>query len=354
MAKILFRIWQPQSQTNMAESGDKRERRDGQTDDFSPQMKRSRAAVETGNGPGESSESGDTDGTAKVLSKFQTTAVLSESARDKTIFVHGKICEQEAVLILEKTPFQQEALSELFSESDLKLHMKNDIYSTYRVFAPRNLNEIKATVVCPASQKHLQKYQRQERFLVEETPEDYSSITELHLQEQSFSLQWVYNILEKKAEVDRIVFEDPDPQTGFILLPDFKWNQKQVDDLYLIAICHQRNIKSLRDLRAQHLPLLLNVLHRGTEIISERYDVPRSKLRVFLHYQPSYYHLHVHFTLLGFEAPGCAVERAHLLQDVIHNVQSDGDFYRSRTLYCPLRADDGLLHRFREAGRLLP
>jgi len=40
--------------------------------------------------------------------------------------------------------------------------------------------------------------------------------------------QWVFNILEKKAETDRIVYEDPDPHVGFVLLPDFKWNQKQV------------------------------------------------------------------------------------------------------------------------------
>lgn len=42
--------------------------------------------------------------------------------------------------------------------------------------------------------------------------------------------QWVCNILEKKAEVERIVYEDPDPDVGFILLPDFKWDQRQVTD----------------------------------------------------------------------------------------------------------------------------
>lgn len=42
--------------------------------------------------------------------------------------------------------------------------------------------------------------------------------------------KWVYNILEKKAEAGRIVYEDPDPDVGFVLLPDFKWNQKQVTE----------------------------------------------------------------------------------------------------------------------------
>ena len=44
----------------------------------------------------------------------------------------------------------------------------------------------------------------------------------------SLSFQWVYNILDKKAEADRIVFENPDPSDGFVLIPDLKWNQQQV------------------------------------------------------------------------------------------------------------------------------
>lgn len=48
---------------------------------------------------------------------------------------------------------------------------------------------MKVTVVCPASEKHLKKYQRQESYLVEETAEDYSSITLPYIESQSFSLQ---------------------------------------------------------------------------------------------------------------------------------------------------------------------
>lgn len=87
------------------------------------------------------------------------------------------------------------------------------------------------------------------------------------------------------------------------------------------------------------------------EAIMKRYSVPSCRLRVYLHYQPSYYHLHVHFTVLGYEAPGCGVERAHLLSDVIQNLQTDTQHYRTRTLTYPLRADDALLHKLREAGR---
>lgn len=50
-----------------------------------------------------------------------------------------------------------------------------------------------------------------------------------------FLFQWVYNILEKKAEADRIVHENPDPCNGFVLVPDLKWNQNQVR-LLLLAL----------------------------------------------------------------------------------------------------------------------
>ena len=78
----------------------------------------------------------------------------------------------------------------------------------------------------------------------------------------------MYNILEKKAEVERVVFEDSDPVTGFVLLPDLKWNQKQMENMYLVAICHVRGIKSLRDLNQSHLPLLKNILLKGQVTIS--------------------------------------------------------------------------------------
>ncbi|XP_016125074.1 m7GpppX diphosphatase [Sinocyclocheilus grahami] len=287
-----------------------------------------------------------------LVSDFEISRILRDCAREKNIFIHGKVKDQDAVLILEKTPIRQDTLSELLKSSQLKLEMKNDVYSTYQLQAPAHLNEIKTTVVCPATEKHVKKYLHQEVFLVEESGEDYRNLTLPYISSQCFSVQWVHNILGKKAEADRIVFEDPDPDTGFVLLPDFKWDQKQLQDLYLIAIVHRKDVKSLRDLTSEHLPLLTNIRSKGEDAIQRQYSVPPSKLRVYLHYQPSYYHLHVHFTSVEYDAPGCRVERAHLLSDVIQNLQTDSSHYHNRSLAFPLRADDGLLLKFKEAGKV--
>ena len=74
----------------------------------------------------------------------------------------------------------------------------------------------------------------------------------------------MYNILEKKAEADRIVFEDKHPEHGFILLPDLKWEQKEMKNLYVMAVCNKHGVRTLRDLNATHLPLLKKILKEGT------------------------------------------------------------------------------------------
>uniref|UniRef100_A0A8C1WUR7 m7GpppX diphosphatase n=1 Tax=Cyprinus carpio TaxID=7962 RepID=A0A8C1WUR7_CYPCA len=318
------------------------------------------------------------------VSYFEFTRILRDCAREKNIFIHGKVrvqeraeitlgnhyhvlfaelCsipqekDQDAVVILEKTPVRQDTLSEILMSSQLKLEMKNDVYSTYQLQAPAHLNEIKTTVVCPATEKHVKKDLHQEVFLVEESglsivPVPCVSFSyEVHncTAHLSFWIQWVHNILEKKAEVDRIVFENPDPDTGFVLLPDFKWDQKQLQDLYLIAIVHRRDVKSLRDLTSEHLPLLTNIHSKGEDAIQRQYGVPPRKLCMYLHYQPSYYHLQFHFTSLEYDAPG--VESAHLLSDVIQNLQADSSYYHNRSLVFPLRADDGFQGSKREAEK---
>ena len=73
----------------------------------------------------------------------------------------------------------------------------------------------------------------------------------------------MYNILDGKAEQDRVIYEDPDPDTGFVLLPDIKWDQNQVDNLYVLAIARKRGIVSMRALTQEHLPMLRKILARG-------------------------------------------------------------------------------------------
>jgi len=85
-------------------------------------------------------------------------------------------------------------------------------------------------------------------------------------------IQWVYNCLEYKSEKERITYDTAsenqkdDEDNGFLLLPDLKWSGK-LNELYLLAIVKKRFIKSLRDLTPDHLPLLKNILNKGSVCI---------------------------------------------------------------------------------------
>ena len=157
--------------------------------------------------------------------------------------------------------------------------------------------------------------------------------------------QWVYNILEHKKEVERIAFEDTDPENGFILLPDLKWNGHTPESLYMLALCHKREIKSLRDLDAKHLPMLRNIRDEGCRAIKEKYGLNENQLRIYIHYQPSFYHLHVHFNALSNEAPGIYCEKSHLLDTVIDNIELMPDYYQKATLSFVSFEGNGLLDK---------
>lgn len=146
------------------------------------------------------------------------------------------------------------------------------------------------------------------------------------------NFQWVYNILEHKQETERIIFEDPDPNNGFILLPDLKWDGRNVENLYVLAITHKRDIKSIRDLKSSHLPILRNIQTRAAAVLESRYGILPTQLRMYLHYQPSFYHLHVHINPVRNDAPGIWCEKSHMLDTVINNLELMPDYYEKASL----------------------
>lgn len=159
---------------------------------------------------------------------------------------------------------------------------------------------------------------------------------------------WVYNILDHKAETERIVYEDSDPDTGFILAPDFKW-AGQMEDFYCLAIIHNRGIKSIRDLTPNHLPLLRKLLHDAPRAIKNKYGLEESKLRIYFHYQPTYYHLHVHYSHIEYKAPGTTAPHAHMLRTVIDDLEK-GKSYGRATIPFTIKEGSKLHQAFVEAG----
>jgi m7GpppX diphosphatase len=235
----------------------------------------------------------------------------------------------------------------------------------YSVFASTNQEAFKVELISPASDRQIQRSLPTPAFsLVEETSNMYQQTVEPYIRSivEGGGLSWIHNVVQAKKEVERLLLNTDD----FVLNVDTKWKSHpdaltvprqewhghaSVNDLYCLAIVKDGSIASLRDLRGdKHLPMLRAILNEGPRVLQEVYGVPRDQLRIFCHYQPQFYHFHVHFTRLENEI-GCQVERGHLLSDIVQNLEMDHDYYAKRTISYKLKTSDTLFTLLSRGGK---
>ena len=301
---------------------------------------------------------------------FKFSKVLGSFANGRQVacLLSKTDSEENSLVVVEKLPMSEKDVKQLLdhpeSVSDLNLIFNNDIYTSYQLFPKVNseLNRLKTTIINPATEQHLNKYSAHETVIFEESYEHYSTVTKPFIKERQLGLKWVHNILDGHAEADRIVYNDPDPLNGFILLPDMKWDGKTEPEkrLYLMAIVRRTDLNSIRDLTRDHLPLLENLAQSVPKVILEKYGIRRNHIRIFFHYLPSYWHLHVHFVVNNFvgEEVGSigqgglwSADRAHFLSSVISNVKMDSSYYQKASITYSIFVDSPLYKRFAEMNQ---
>ena len=226
--------------------------------------------------------------------------------------------------------------------------------SVANVFTSRPLFRVE--LISPASEKQIQRaLPVPSCVMLDETPMLYQDVVAPYIQGiiDSGTLAWIENVVTGKKEAERLLLDTKD----YILNIDTKWKShpdphsvpkeqwkshtKAVGDLYCLAIVKAGGLASIRDLRGEHIPMLKDMLYQCPKVIEQVYGVSYNQMRIFMHYHPQFYRLHVHFTRLENEF-GCTVERAHLLSDVIQNLEMDSNYYANRTLTFKLRTNDAL------------
>ena len=284
---------------------------------------------------------------------FKVKKILNFDQRTKfvSLLAYSSDNANEAVILMEKLQFDESSIvlpsfNLSFDSSNSTLINQNDIYTTLFGKDPTNTYDTKFQIIYPATETHILKYSQQPRHIFYETVDMYKAIVLPYIQKCSTPerLQWVYNILDNGQESDRVIFKDDNLETGFYLLPDTKWDCKNVSSMYLLAICKRKDIFSLRDLNATHLPLLNRMLSEIPMIIEKKYLLYKSKIKMFIHYQPSYYHFHLHVVNVDSDVGfGMAAGQAHLLQDVIDCIEKFGsDYWMRRTITYSLGSNHAL------------
>jgi len=157
---------------------------------------------------------------------------------------------------------------------------------------------------------------RKQKKLILEKYDDYTK-----LDIKNTDKEWIYNIIDHKAESNDIIFED----NNIILIPDYKWD-KTIKNLHILAIFKDKSLGSIRDLRANNIEELEESVENGKKIIMDKYGI--DNLIVYFHYRPSVWQLHMHFTNLDTDnKDSFLLPRAHLAKTVIQNLKNDTEYY---------------------------
>ena len=305
-----------------------------------------------------------TENIKQLLKRFKYKRVLNSNPQFKVISLLGLIDGKDAILTVEKTHFmfedniksQQQRDS---GESTTKAHLKmgsppplfyhceseyscvqgleeikqitaNDIYYWGVGIIKQDLDRnptARVNLIWPANYVHIKRFEQQNLHFVTETPKMYLDIVKPFIDEQCSgdNLQWVYKILYEGSDADRVVYkDDADKEKGFLILPDTRWDGVNIESMYLVALAYRDDIKSLRDLKPIHRDWLIELNRKIRSIIPACYNymVHADELRIFIHYQPSYYHFHLHIINIRFPAgnEGLTVGKAVLLEDAIETL----------------------------------
>jgi len=189
--------------------------------------------------------------------------------------------------------------------------------------------DLKINLIYPCTPQHIKKYSKQGARLVIETPSIYSEFVQPFMRQkrEEGRLNWVWNIIAGKSEVEDVIFRTPkgqDIEKGFLLLMDLNWDRKTMDSLHLLGLVERMDIWSLRDLKKKHVRWLRDMRRKLLEATVQTYpELEEDYLKLYVHYQPTYYHFHIHIVHIALEAGATqAVGKAIGLESIISQLES--------------------------------
>jgi len=205
------------------------------------------------------------------------------------------------------------------SFNDIIIHQKiidNDVFEKYQASTTVD-GEL---IIC----NDISKLKKTNKKIIRETYEQYLEFIETRDINKD---KWIYNIIDGLAEQSSILYKDD----KCIIMPTYTWNSIDINKLHILCIPFDKSLRCIRSLDKNSIPLLNYMKQVSLEIINTKYDLDDTNLKIFLHYNPSPYHLHIHFIHTIYQAHS-SVEYSHELNNVIFNLELDSDYYKKIVL----------------------
>jgi m7GpppX diphosphatase len=117
-----------------------------------------------------------------------------------------------------------------------------------------------------------------------------------------------------------------------IIIPTYTWDTENADELHVLCLPTDKLLRSIRSLTAECIPLLEHMKRETIRVIRDTYHIDEQNLKMFFHYDPSTYHLHIHFVNMANSQARSSVEYSHELHNVIFNLSICSDYYQRAIL----------------------
>jgi len=195
----------------------------------------------------------------------------------------------------------------------IKLLMENDSFTKYEA-----ITEVKGEYIICNDISKLKKYSKR---IFKETYDEYLEFIKNRDSEKD---RWIYNIIDGLAEQDNIIYRDE----YSIVIPTYIWDSINIEKLHILCLPTDINLRTIRELTILNVPLLEHMKKVTLQQIEKKYGLKEENLKIFFHYEPSTYHLHIHFINNVYKDSGSSVEYSHDLDSVIFNLKIDSDYYK--------------------------
>jgi m7GpppX diphosphatase len=273
------------------------------------------------------------------IPRFKLTRLLNQDQAGRRISLLGTIDTKPALLIAERAAFATDhahLVSFPTSLTRIKNLGANDIYAWFLANSGggREGNgqdeldvppDFKLNLIYPCTEKHVKKYSAQGARMVTETPSIYANYVQPWIQRQreKGTLNWIINIIEGRTEQEDVIYREKGTE-GFLLLPDLNWDRKTISSLHLLGLVERRDIWSVRDLKKSEVEWLKHMREKFLDATVKLYpDVERDQIKLYVHYQPTYHHFHVHVIHVALESGATqAVGKALGLENIISQLET--------------------------------
>ena len=136
---------------------------------------------------------------------------------------------------------------------------------------------------------------------------------------------WIFNLINGTAKHDKEIIYIDTEQWLLCSHPE--------STVRFLVVFKDLRLHSIRDLRQKHISMLRDVKRRVSAFLSDRCSKQSSDFKLFFHYMPSVFQLHMHVSLQHTGDP----LRVHSMQSVLRRLNLDDLWFREALILCPVR-----------------